>query len=88
MSFLAVINILQFDAPSEGRGTLAGQFGTDAWKTKQKRRERVLFPHVGQFATLSSLIIIIITLFQEDNTFGTDASLTNGPQIQRHTCVW
>ena len=33
------------------------------------------------------IIIIIITLFQEDNIFGTDASLTYGPQIQRHTCV-
>ena len=30
---------------------------------------------------------IIITLFQEDNIFGTNASLTYGPQIQRHTCV-
>ena len=26
-------------------------------------------------------IIIIITLFQEDNIFDTDASLTNGPQL-------
>ena len=24
----------------------------------------------------------------KDNIFGTDASLTYGPQIQRHTCVW
>ena len=32
-------------------------------------------------------IIIIITLFQEDNIFGTNVSLTYGPQIQRHTCV-
>ena len=31
--------------------------------------------------------ILIITLFKEDNIFGTDASLTYGPQIQRHTCV-
>ena len=31
---------------------------------------------------------IIITLFQEDNIFGTNASLTYGPQIQRHTCIW
>ena len=30
----------------------------------------------------------IITLFQEDNIFGTNASLTYSPQIQRHTCVW
>ena len=29
----------------------------------------------------------IIALFQEDNIFGTNASLTYGPQIQRHTCV-
>ena len=26
--------------------------------------------------------------FQEDNMFGTNASLEYGPQIQRHTCVW
>ena len=33
------------------------------------------------------IIIITTTLFQEDNIFGTNASLTYGPQIQRHTCV-
>ena len=33
-------------------------------------------------------VIIIITLFQEDNIFGTNASLTYGPQIQRHACIW
>ena len=33
------------------------------------------------------LITIIITLFQEDNIFGTNASLAYGSQIQRHTCV-
>ena len=38
--------------------------------------------------TLFNNIIIIIILFQEDNIFDTDASLTNGPQMQRHTCVW
>ena len=27
------------------------------------------------------------TLFQEENIFGTNASLTYGPQIQRHTCI-
>ena len=32
-------------------------------------------------------LIILITLFQEANIFGTDASLTYGPQIQIHTCV-
>ena len=34
-----------------------------------------------------SLHLLIITLFQEDNIFGTNASLTYGPQIQRHICV-
>ena len=29
------------------------------------------------------IIIIIISLFQEDNIFGTNASLTYGPQLQR-----
>ena len=33
------------------------------------------------------IIIIIITLFQDDNIFGTNASLTYGPPIQRHACV-
>ena len=33
-------------------------------------------------------MIIIITFFQEDNMFGTNASLAYGPQKQRHTCVW
>ena len=33
------------------------------------------------------IIIIIITLFQEDNILGTNASQTYGPQIQSHTCV-
>ena len=35
----------------------------------------------------NNIIIIIITLFQEDNIFGTNASLTYGPQIQIHACV-
>ena len=30
-----------------------------------------------------SIIIIIISLFQEDNIFGTYASLTYGPRLQR-----
>ena len=34
------------------------------------------------------VVIIIISLFQEDNIFGMNASLTYGPQIQRHACVW
>ena len=38
--------------------------------------------------TIIMIIIKIITLFQADNIFGTNASLTYGPQIQRHTCVW
>ena len=29
------------------------------------------------------IIIIIIFLFQEDNIFGTNASLTYGPRLQR-----
>ena len=33
------------------------------------------------------MYIMIIPLFQGDNIFGTNASLTYGPQIQRHTCV-
>ena len=35
-----------------------------------------IFPH-----------LLIITLFQDDNIFGMHDSLTNGPQIQRNTCV-
>ena len=38
-------------------------------------------------ALFMSLHPLIITLFQEDNIFGTNASLTYGPQIQRHTFV-
>ena len=38
-------------------------------------------------ALFISLHLLIITLFQEDNIFGTSASLTYDPQIQRHTCV-
>ena len=38
-------------------------------------------------ALFVSLHLLIVTLFQEDNIFGTNASLTYGPQIQRHTCV-
>ena len=33
------------------------------------------------------VIIIIISLFPEDNVFDMNASLTYGPQIQRHICV-
>ena len=31
----------------------------------------------------AGLIIIIISLFQEDNIFGTNASLKYGPRLQR-----
>ena len=33
---------------------------------------------------LTLIIVIIITSFQEDNIFGTNASLIYGPQIQMH----
>ena len=42
------------------------------------------------YIVLATIIIITITLFPEDNIFGTNgtnASLTYGPQIQKHTCV-
>ena len=34
------------------------------------------------------IIIIIITLFQEDNLFGLYVGLTYGPQLQRYACHW
>ena len=41
----------------------------------------------GMILNIIIIIMIIITLFQEDNVFGTNASLTYGPQVQRHACV-
>ena len=41
----------------------------------------------GHIFAIIIIIITIITLFQKDNIFGTNASLIHGPQIQRHTCV-
>ena len=38
----------------------------------------------GPILSLSLIIIIIITLFQEDTIFDTNASLTYGPQIQTY----
>ena len=47
----------------------------------------ILFIHVFsvgvKFCFSIILIIIIISLFQEDNIFGTNASLTYGPRLQR-----
>ena len=43
----------------------------------------VSYTHLGKMPSTE----IIITLFQKDSIFGTNASLTYGPQIQRHTCV-
>ena len=37
--------------------------------------------HAGSEEIFLNLIIIIITLFQEDNIFGTDACLTYGPPL-------
>ena len=50
----------------------------------------ILCRHNTTRGTKSLLLIIITTttLFQEDTIFGTNASLTYGPQIQKHTCVW
>ena len=47
----------------------------------------MLYHHVGIIIIIIIIIvvtIIIITLFQEDNVFGTNVSLTYGPQMQRH----
>ena len=43
-----------------------------------------LLSSLGDNAEIIGNIIIIITLFQEDTIFGMNASLTYGPQIQRH----
>ena len=42
------------------------------------------FPRILWFGNyvLIMIIIIIISLFQEDNIFGTNASLTYGPRLQ------
>ena len=40
------------------------------------------------FDAFRVLVIIIISLFQEDNIFGTNASLTYGPQFQRQKWHW
>ena len=45
------------------------------------------FSSVSFQALFISLQLLIITLFQEDNISGTNASLTFGPQIQRHAYV-
>ena len=45
---------------------------------------RKLWSDVSQITPMTSLIIImIISSFQEDNIFGTNASLTYGPRLQR-----
>ena len=38
---------------------------------------------VALFTICDTCLIIIISLFQEDNIFGTNASLTYGPRLQR-----
>ena len=42
---------------------------------------RLVFPDAAHMLSALFLIIIIITLFQEDNIFGRVASLTYGPQL-------
>ena len=39
--------------------------------------------HVVMVEAIKYLIIIIISLFQEANIFGTNVSLTYGPRLQR-----
>ena len=48
----------------------------------------VSFCHTTTCSLCEDIVIIIITLFQEDKIFGMNASLTYGPQIQKRTCVW
>ena len=52
---------------------------------REKRRRRKMPSDLSCLNGLDELIIIIIiiSLFQEDNIFGTNASLTYGPQLQR-----
>ena len=45
------------------------------WNKIQSYTEKLKYPLF--------IIIIIISLFQEDNIFGTNASLTYGPRLQR-----
>ena len=69
-----------FDARE--RDYIVFQTGFDGW---------VIFLRLVSFQDyffFISLHLLIITLFQEDNIFGTNATLTYGPQKQRHTCVW
>ena len=49
------------------------------------RRSAALFTlaHTAAEQTPFPNVIIIISLFQEDNIFGTNNSLTYGPQLQR-----
>ena len=49
---------------------------------------RLLVCHRFAVYRFTTLCLIIIILFQEDNIFGTNSSLTYGPQIQKHTYVW
>ena len=42
-----------------------------------------LLLHDSVDITIIIIIIIIIPLFQEDDIFGTNASLTYGPRLQR-----
>ena len=48
----------------------------------------VSFCHTTTCSLCEDIVIIIITLFQEDKIFGTNDSLTYGPQIQKRICVW
>ena len=52
---------------------------------------RILFwtiVYIIVFIIICRRIIIIITLLQEDNIFGTSASLTYGPQLQSKLCLF
>ena len=68
-----------FDARE--RDYIVFQTGSDGWAIFL--RLVCFFP---DFIYPPNLLIVI--LFQEDNIFGTIASLTYGPQTQRHTCIW
>ena len=58
---------------------------TNSWTDRRTDNVKTVYPTTNKVCGGGG--IIIVTLFQEDNIFSTNASLTYGPQIQRHTCV-
>ena len=79
--FQKIFLLANSEYPDQKPRSAASDLGLHCLPMSQKWDARLIW--VNDLYNIIMIIIIIITLFQEDNIFDTDVSLTYGPQITK-----